>query len=119
MSGDIMLCIGVCVARLEDTNSKLSRELQEREDDLMCLQDDMHQLTEQMGHMSDDYSREIEQYKRELWASSKLGRYTAHTQTVTASLKELKQKLNQLQEFGERIMLEKRQAEVTSSLRSL
>lgn len=53
-----------------------------------------------------------DQYKQQLWASSKIGRYTNDNNTVMTSLKELKEKLNQLQEFGERVMLEKRHVQV-------
>ena len=51
-------------------------------------------------------------YKRELWASSKIGVHSAETDSFNTSIKELKQKLNQLQEFGERVLLEKRESEV-------
>ena len=50
-------CDAAC--RLEDANSKLSRELHEREEDLMILHEDMQHLTDQMNAMNHEYTSEI------------------------------------------------------------
>ena len=52
--------------RLEDANSKLSRELHEREEDLMILHEDMQHLTDQMNAMNHEYTSEIGAYVRVL-----------------------------------------------------
>lgn len=56
-------------------------------------------------------------YRQELWATSRIGRYTIENDLMAATLKDLRQKLQQMHEYGERVACEKQQMEVSLAKR--
>ena len=55
-------------------------------------------------------------YRKELWATSRIGRYTIESDLMSTTLTDLQQKIQQMQEYGERLASEKQQMEVSDHL---
>ena len=53
-----------------------------------------------------------ETHRRELWATSRVGRYTIESDLMKATLQELEKRVKQVQDHSERLASEKRQLEV-------
>ncbi|ELT99921.1 hypothetical protein CAPTEDRAFT_225549 [Capitella teleta] len=83
--------------------------LQDREEEISLLQDDVSQLTERINLINKEHSQELANYRRELWASSKVGRFTIESDLMSASLRELDLQINYLQDYSQRLAKEKRQ----------
>ena len=56
-----------------------------------------------------------ENYRRELWATSKLGRYTIESDLLARSLNDLRQGLLQLRQYGDSVASKKQHIEVTGN----